>query len=139
VSPEEENKMLLGAAAEVAQKQLEQGRFLSFAATLGSKRNAKTIFTDDLEPDASREEIGEYWARELRELMADADVRVACYCARGRVQLGESAPVPCLLVHIEHVEGGAHDCVFPYGKDQASKFVFGKPLSRSAPREIFAG
>ncbi len=107
--------------------------------TLGSKRNAKTLFTSDLEPDASREEIEQYWAHELREAIVPGDTRTVCYCIHVRVPVSEGGTLPCVLIHVEHVEGGADNFAFPVRKDENSNFVLGRPMYQATERVLFPG
>jgi hypothetical protein len=134
---EEENDLLLRAAADVGLLQLRRGSFLPFAAVLGAKRNAQTIFTDELEPDAGKEEIEQYWAGELSTHIVPGETRAVCYCIHLHVRVAEGGTLPCILIHLEHVQGGAENCAFPVRKDENLKFVLGQPMSQPAERVLF--
>jgi hypothetical protein len=133
----EETNLLLRAAIGVAELQLKRGQILHFAVTLGSEKNAKTLFTEDLERNASRADLEQFWGWELKNAV-DSETRAVCYCANVRVPLGEQGPVPCIFVHFEHVEGRAEDMVFPYSKDESANLVVKNPLSRPAKQEILS-
>lgn len=135
----EEKDLLLRSAADVALLQLQRGAFLPFAVTLGSARNAKTLFTSDLEPDASREEIEQYWAQELSESVVPGDTRAVCYGIHVRVRVAEGGTLPCILIHLEHVDGGADNFAFPVRKDENGNFVLGQPMHQAAERVLFPG
>lgn len=133
----EEKDLLLRSAADVALLQLQRGAFLPFAVTLGSTRNAKTLFTSDLEADATREEIEQYWAHELREEIVPGDTRAVCYGIHVRVRVAEGGTLPCILIHLEHVQGGADNFAFPVRKDENGSFVLDRPMSQPAARVLF--
>ena len=137
MSSDEEKDLLLRTAADVALVQLQRGPFLPFAVILGSKRNARTLFTQDLEPDATREEIEQYWAHEIRQAIIAGDTRVVCYCIHVRVRVAEGGTLPCILIHVEHVEGGADNFAFPVRKDQNLNFILGERMYQAADRVLF--
>ena len=137
MSSDEEKELLLRTAADVALVQLQRGPFLPFAVVLGSQRNAKTLFTQDLEPDATRDEIEQYWAQEVSEAIVPGDTRAVCYCVYVRVRVAEGGTLPCILVHVEHVEAGAENFAFPVRKDENRNFVLGERMHQAADRVLF--
>lgn len=134
---EEEKDLLLRAAADMALLQLQRGPFLPFAAILGAKRNAQTFFSDDLEPDAGKKEIEQYWAGELSTHIVPGETRAVCYRIHVRVRVAEGGTLPCILIHLEHVQGCAENFAFPVREDENLKFVLGRPMSQSAERVLF--
>ncbi len=134
---QEESDLLLRATVAVAETQFQRGRFLPFAVTLGPERKAQTLFTDDLEPDASRDEIVQYWRHELRDVIARHETRAACHCTLARVRVAEGSTAPVLIIHLEHAEGGANDFVHPLRKEQDGRVVIGEPRAIPTQREIF--
>ena len=136
MSPAEEKQQLLGAAIGVAELQLNRRQFLHFAATLGRDKKAQTFFTEDLERNASRAELRDYWAFELGSRV-DPETRALCYCAHVRVPLGERGLVPCVFVHFEQIGGDAEDLVFPCEQGADSKFVLAQALVQPGRHEIF--
>ncbi|HYX53646.1 MAG TPA: hypothetical protein VE783_09340 [Candidatus Limnocylindrales bacterium] len=137
MNSQEESDLLLRATVGVAETQFQHGRFLPFAVTLGQERKANTLFTDDLEPDASRDQIVEYWRSELRNVIARQQMRAACHCTVARVRVAEGSTTPVMVIHLEHIEGGANDFVYPLRKEPDGKITLGEPRSISTQREIF--
>ncbi len=137
MNSQEESNLLLRAAVAMAETQFQRDRFLPFAVTLGPERKAQTLFTDDLEPDTGRDEIVQYWRHELRDVIARHETRAACHCTLARVRVAEGATAPVMVIHLEHVEGGANDFVYPLKKEQDGKVVIGNPRAIPTQREIF--
>jgi hypothetical protein len=131
-TPEEEKDLLLRIITELVQKQLERGPSVGFAATLGSKRDAKVVMPTDWEPVSSRSELAEYWDYELGQVVG-SETRAACYCASIRLPGADAIGV---LIHIEHAEGSSEDGCRRDGISK--KLLLQEPVSAVVPRHIFA-
>jgi hypothetical protein len=140
MTPQEEKDLLLRVVTDLARRQIERGQLTPFAVTLGSKRNAQVLMSTDTdwEPDTSRDELAEYWTRELSEVIVQGETRAVGYCAGARVPAAEGKTAPGVVVHLEHAEGGAEDILYRCGRDETSKVVLGEPASIVARRHIFA-
>jgi len=137
MTPQEQKDLLLGVVTKLATKRLEEGGFIPFGATLGSKRDVKLLMPKSMKQNVTRDELEAYWIRELRKATAEDACKTACSCADVRVPVGEGELVPALLIHVEHAEGSAEDILYPYRKDESSGIVLGEPTSAAIKHQIF--
>jgi hypothetical protein len=137
MTPLEEKELLLRVVTKLAQTQLEQGGFIPFGAVLGSKRDLKLLRPKSWKQNPTRDDVEGYWFRELKKHAEKEGCRSLCFCADVWIPTEGDQLLPAILVHIEHVESDAEEMLYPYGKDEGSRVVFGKRTSETVERRVF--
>ncbi len=137
MTPQEQKELLLRVVVKVAAIHLENGGLFSFGATLGARRDVKLLTPKSMKKDVSREELEEYWKRELRKSTGEDGRKTACWCADVRVPMDDGRLVPAVFVNFEHADGSAEDILYPYRKDEGSAVFFGEPTSAETAPQIF--
>jgi hypothetical protein len=62
----------------------------------------------------------------------------ARWCAHVRGQTDDSALIPSLLIHVEHVRSFSEDIPIAYRKDKGGKIAFDEPTTEGTPHQIFS-
>jgi hypothetical protein len=138
MTPQEEKDLLLRVVIKVARLELEQGAGLvPFGATLGAKRDVCLLRPKEVAGAVTRDKLEDYWKRQLRQAVSAGECRAVCCCADVRLQQGEGQLVPALLIHVEHVDDGGEDIMYPHWKDEDSQLVLGQPTGAPATWGIF--
>ena len=136
MTPQEEKALLLRVVTQLAAKFLLKGGFIPFGATLGPNRNVDLLMPEGMKKDVTRDELDDYFGKELRRAAAGEQRKTACFCAHvgeveGRVLF------PAVLVHVEHTEAYAEDVLYPYQLNDVPEVVFGNPTIANTDRNIF--
>ncbi|HYX68211.1 MAG TPA: hypothetical protein VE825_03685 [Terriglobales bacterium] len=128
MTPEEEKALLLRVVIKVARLEIQQsGGLVPFGATLGSKRDVCLLRPKEVTGTVTRDKLEDYWKREFGKAAAAGECRTVCCCADVRVARDQGGSlVPALLIHIEHVEAGGEDVVYPHWKGEDSEVVLGE-------------
>jgi len=137
MTPQEEKELLLRVVTKVAKKQLEQGGFIPFGATLGSNRDVQLLMPKSMKPNVTQDELDAYWVRTLRKAAAGGECKSVCSCADVRIQADDGTMVPALLIHVEHTDNLSEDILYPYEKDERLGIVFGELKSEETEHQIF--
>jgi|SRR5580658_4770481 hypothetical protein len=138
MTPQEQKELLLTVVVRVAVIQLKIGGLFPFGATLGSKRDVKLLTPKSMKKNVSREELDEYWKRELRKSTAEDECKTACWCADVLVPMDDGSLVPAIFVNFEHADGSAEDILYPYRKTEGSDVVLDVPTSATTEHKIFS-
>jgi len=137
MTPQEEKTLLLRVVTQLAAKfLLKGGGFVPFGATLGQNRNVDLLMPKGMKKSVTRDELDDYFGKELRRTIAADKRKTACFC----VHVGEvdgKVVTPGVLVHIEHATAYAEDVLYPYQLSEVPEVVFGNPMAVSAERNIF--
>lgn len=136
MTPQEKKELLLRVVTKLAARQLANGGFIPFGATLGSKRDVQLLMPKSMKTNVARDELRGYWARELAQA-ASEDRGTVCWCADVRIALEGDAPVPAVLIHIEHPEAYAEDVLYPY-EYMGSECLLQPPIVEVTDYQIFA-
>ena len=103
MTPQEEKALLLRVVTQLAAKFLLKGGFIPFGATLGPNRNVDLLMPEGMKKDVTRDELYDYFGKELRGAAAGEQRKTACICAHvGEVE--GKVLFPAVLVHVEHTE-----------------------------------
>ncbi|HYL86312.1 MAG TPA: hypothetical protein VE263_18960 [Candidatus Angelobacter sp.] len=138
MTPQEEKELLLRVVTKLAGKQVEQGGFIPFGATLGSSRNVQLLMPKGMKRDVTRDELDAYWIRELRKATASGECKTACWIADVRMQSEEGVLHPAVMVHVEQAGAFSEDILYPYKNERGSGVTFGEPTSENTEHQIFA-
>jgi hypothetical protein len=135
----DDKKLLLGVALRLAAEQLEKGGLPPFGVVLGSKRDVQLLMPKSFSKrTVTQEDLEEYWFRELRGFTAADGCKAVCFCADVGFPGEKEQITRGLLVHVEHIEGGAEDMGYPYWRNDDSRIVFGEPISVTSERRAFS-
>jgi hypothetical protein len=138
MTAQEETELLLRVVTQLAEKLLAEGGFVPFGGTLGPGRYVKLIKPKSMKRDVTRDELEEYWVRELRRAVATGECKTVCHCTDVRIQEGETGFSPAVLVHVEHADAISEDILYPYRRDGLLGVVFGKPTRVATAHQVFA-
>jgi len=137
MTPQEQKSLLVDVVVQFAMKRLEEEGFYPFGAVLGTKRNVQLFVPKKWKPNSTRDEVEDFWFKELRKNTASGDYIAASFCADVRVPRNGGELIPAMLVHIEHADASAEDGLYPYLKDEQSKVSLGTPTFVETRPQIF--
>jgi hypothetical protein len=138
MTAEEERQLLLRVVLRFAGAQLEKGGLPPFGAVLGPNRDVQLLMPESFKQNVTRDEFEEYWFRELRKFATADGCKAVCFCADVGFPREKEQITRGLLVHVEHMEGGAEDIGYPYWRDDDSRIVFGEPTCVTSQRRAFS-
>jgi hypothetical protein len=138
MTAQEEKELLLRVVTRLAGMLLAEGGLLPFGGTLGPGRNVKLLRPKSMKRDVTRDELEQYWVRELRKAVATSECKTVCHCADVRVPGGETGLASAILVHVEHADSTSEDILYPYRKDMILGVVFGEPTRVATAHQVFA-
>jgi hypothetical protein len=137
MTPQEGKELLLRVLIKLVSKQLEEGGFIPYGATLGANRDVQLLMPKGMKRDVTRDELDAYWVRTIRQAVSKGKCKTACWCADVRVQAENGTLLPAVLIHLEHAGMFSEDILCPYRKDESSGVVFGEPTIEETEHQIF--
>lgn len=134
----EKKELLLRVVTKLAAVQLKEGNeLMPFGATLNSTREVALLMPKSMKQNVTTDELGRYWARELRATAEKSDSSTVCSCCAGLLPDESGAKVPGLLVHIEHAGAYSEDIFYPYSKEVDGTICFGARIVEPADHQVF--
>jgi len=109
------------AAVGFAMICIEKESFLPFAIRLNDKNVATINVPKSMKTDVTREELREYWKRELMASLANADILAVCTVCD--VRLPDEKMRSAMFMHIEHVEGESWELLHYYERNGAEVVI----------------
>ena len=137
MKPLEEKELLLRVATKVAAKQLEEGGFFPFGATLSPNRQVQLLVPESMKRDATKDELDAYWGAKLLAAANAARCNTVCSCADSGVLADDGSVVRAVFIHIEHAYEYSEDILYPYRKGDGPSVSFEKPTIEPTKHQVF--